>query len=309
MAEPTLPRIVGAPPATIETPADFQFDEILHYLKRSPEERLYAVEERAVHRLLRLQGARLAVRIESPDPQTVDIRFEASDAPLDETLRQAAVDYVADWFDLGREMRPFYHMAQGDPLLQQVVPRYPGLRIVGEPDLFEALCWAIIGQQISLKVAYLLKRRFVEAFGTTVQTETRAYWIFPSPERVARLTVDDICPLKFTQKKAEYLIDIAKRVSAGELSKSRLLASADLQAVVKELTAIRGIGNWTANYVVMRCLRFPNAFPLEDAALHNAVKQLLGLDRKPTLEELRALASNWSGWEAYATFYLWRSLQ
>lgn len=293
----------------LKTPDEFSYDEILSYLSRSPEERLYAVEGRSVYRLLFLQGSYLAIRIESSTKNSVEVHFDGFDTAPEPALRLEAAHYVWDWFDLGRDLKTFYEMAQHDPVLQGVVQQHQGLRVVGEPDLFEGICWAIIGQQISLKIAYTLKRRFVETFGACVTYNGRSYWIFPSAEKIATLSPDDIFPLKFTQKKSEYLIDVAKRVSSTELTKQKLLAINDLQAVVKELTAIRGIGNWTANYVVMRCLRYPDAFPIEDVALQNAVKQQLRLERKPTLEELREIAARWSGWEAYATFYLWRSLQ
>lgn len=76
----------------------------------------------------------------------------------------------------------------------------------------------------------------------------------------------------------------------------------------KEEAEKHGFGPWTANYVMMRCLRDPSAFPIEDVGLHNALKQQLKLSEKPGLAEIRQLAAAWQGWEAYATFYLWRSL-
>ncbi|PWK11215.1 DNA-3-methyladenine glycosylase 2 [Tumebacillus permanentifrigoris] len=303
MSEPT-PHCIR-----FQTPAEFHYDEILCYLSRSLEELLYTVEDSKVYRLLCLQGSYLAIRIESPTPDSLEVHIEGSDTPPTESQLQEAARYVWDWFDLGRDLRPFYQMAAQDPVLHRVVSQHYGLRVVGEPHLFEAICWAIIGQQISLKIAYAMKRRLVETFGQAVTYNGRTYWTFPTPAVVAKLTVDDLFPLKFTQKKCEYLIDIAKRVCSGTLTKQKLLEMNNLSSVVKELTAIRGIGNWTANYVVMRCLRYPDAFPIEDVALQNAVKQQLGLDRKPTLDELRERALSWRGWEAYATFYLWRSLQ
>lgn len=293
----------------LKTPDEFRFEETLGYLTRSPEERMYDVEDRKVYRLVSIQGSYLAIRIESPSQDVLEVCFEDVLTAPKKSLRVEAARYVWDWFDLGRDLKPFYQMAGQDSLLAGVVSQYEGLRIVGEPNLFEALCWAIIGQQISLKIAYAMKRRFIETFGTAVSVNDRTLWTFPTPDVVAKLSPEDIIPLKFTTKKAEYLIDIANRVVDGELTKQRLLAMNDLPAVVKELTSIRGIGNWTANYVVMRCLRYPDAFPIEDVALQNAVKQQLGLERKPTLEELREIATRWQGWEAYATFYLWRSLQ
>ena len=74
------------------------------------------------------------------------------------------------------------------------------------------------------------------------------------------------------------------------------------------LTKIRGVGLWTANYVLMRCFGFANAFPIQDIGLHRAIQLQLGSDRKPTIEEIRELAAGWKNWEAYVTFYLYRSL-
>ncbi|HEU4965746.1 MAG TPA: Ada metal-binding domain-containing protein [Bacilli bacterium] len=288
----------------------FRFEEILHYLARSSEEVLHTIEGRTVHKLVVLQGLPVPIRVESPAPNRVEVYFEyASDRLPKKSLRVEAARFVWDWLDLGREVGPFYELAEKDAMLRGLVRQYEGLRIVGEPVLFEALCWAIIGQQVSLVLAYRMKRRFVETFGTSLTYNGRTYWKFPEADVIADLTPEQILPLKFTRKKAEYLIDVAKRVCSGELSKRKLLALNDLQAVSKQLTAIRGIGDWTANYVAMRCLRYGNAFPLGDVALQNAVKRLKSMERKPTQEELRELAIGWKGWEAYATFYLWRSLQ
>ena len=87
-----------------------------------------------------------------------------------------------------------------------------------------------------------------------------------------------------------------------------LLETNDVKEAEKILTKIRGIGPWTANYVLMRCLRFTSAFPIDDVGLHNAVKHVIGSEQKPTKEELLNLSAPWKGWEAYATFYLWRFL-
>ena len=74
----------------------------------------------------------------------------------------------------------------------------------------------------------------------------------------------------------------------------------------KLLVRIRGIGPWTANYVLMRCLRFPTAFPIDDVGLHNVIKLLTGSETKPT--KIKEYATTWTNWESYATFYLWRTL-
>jgi len=81
-----------------------------------------------------------------------------------------------------------------------------------------------------------------------------------------------------------------------------------LKKAEQQLTSIRGIGPWTANYVLMRCLRYPDAFPIADVGLRNAIKYITKADRKPTKEEILVYAKDWRGFESYATFYLWRYL-
>ena len=179
---------------------------------------------------------------------------------------------------------------------------------MGIPDLFETLCWGILGQQINLTFAYTLKRRLVENFGRSVEWAGEKFWVFPAPSDIAGLTVADFDGLQMTSKKCEYLIGVAKLMAEGALSKEMLLAAGDLKSAEKMLVGIRGIGPWTANYVLMRCLRFPDAFPIDDVGLHNAIKHLLGRDVKPTKNEILRLSERWTGWEAYATFYLWRFL-
>ncbi|WAH37760.1 DNA-3-methyladenine glycosylase 2 [Alicyclobacillus dauci] len=293
----------------IHPPKEFSFDEVLGYLQRSPNECLHRVENRRVLKLMAVAGAVCFVVIEeSTSSNDITVHFPDGPTPTKEQ-RLEVVRAVWNWFDLDTDLRPFYTMAQTDTLLKELVTDYYGLRIVGVQDLFEAISWAIIGQQINLTFAYTLKRRFIEALGTGVEREGEMYWLFPTPAVVAGLEPERLTSLQFTGKKAEYLINVAGKIADGELTKEKLIAMGNFAAAEKALTAIRGIGPWTASYVAMRCLRNRAAFPVGDVGLQNAIKHQLGLDRKPTENELRKLAIPWRGFEAYATFYLWRSLQ
>ncbi|MBD0383783.1 DNA-3-methyladenine glycosylase 2 family protein [Paenibacillus sp. WST5] len=295
---------------TLQLPKPFSYEQNLVYLSRSTNECLFHVDNSYIYKLLRIVDKDVLIAINSEDNRVLCIRFVNMEDVGDTTddLLDAVARYVWEWFDLGRDLTPFYALAANDRLLSQVTKSFYGLRLMGIPDLFEAMSWGIIGQQINLTFAYTLKRRLVEAFGTRLEWEGRTYWSFPTPERIAELTPEDLTALQFTEKKAEYLIGVAKLMAEGTLTKEKLLALHDLQAMEKELVRIRGIGPWTANYVLMRCLRDPAAFPIADVGLHNALKHAMGLEDKPSLEEIRQLAAKWSGWEAYATFYLWRIL-
>ncbi|KRF07148.1 DNA-3-methyladenine glycosylase [Paenibacillus sp. Soil766] len=292
---------------SLALPEPFRYEQNIGYLSRSTNECLFVVDNSSIYKLLFIGDNLALIAVHSEDDVVLHIQIiHYTGASLTSTVRENIARYVWEWFDLGTDLTSLYEMK--DPILRQVTEEFRGLRLMGIPDLFEAMSWGIIGQQINLAFAYTLKRRLVETFGTSLEWEGRTFWAFPTPERIAALTTEDLTALQFTGKKAEYLIGVANLMAQGALSKAGLLAMSDFLAMEKELLRIRGIGPWTANYVLMRCLRNPAAFPLADVGLHNALKHVLGLEAKPSLEEIRQLAEGWRGWEAYATFYLWRVL-
>lgn len=286
---------------------DFNFNDVLVYLNRNPKEVLHQVDldNKCVTKAISIEEKITVIRVSTQD-EFLSIEFLSSDIDTDTKLKVSC--FVDEWFDLNRDLEPFYLLASKDKILNEVVSSYKGLRIVGVDDLFEALCWAIMGQQISLHVAYSLKQRFVISFGKSIRLQDEVFWLFPSPETIDSLTVEDLRELSFTQRKAEYILGVAKIMAAGSLSRQQFYGLS-LNQMEEELTAIRGIGKWSANYVIMRCFRHPDAFPLADVGLHNALKKILERNKKPTMLEIESLAKNWNGWRSYATFYLWRTLQ
>ncbi|WP_080873500.1 DNA-3-methyladenine glycosylase family protein [Oceanobacillus timonensis] len=292
----------------IKAPEAFDFKVNLGYLQREPNECMYEIEDDKITRVIEINHIRTLVRISAADNDFLDVEFLANTKPELLESKEAIVHYICEWFDLDNDIIPFYEMGLQDPLLKQPIEKFYGLRNMGLNDLFEALCWGILGQQINLKFAYTLKRQFVEKFGESFNYEGKKYWVFPSFDKIAELSTADMADIKMTSKKKEYIIDVAKRMKNGHLSKEQMLDFDDFKQAEKELIRIRGIGPWTANYVCMRCLRYPTAFPMDDVGLMNAMKLANGMERKPTKEEIRELASEWENWEAYATFYLWRLL-
>ncbi|KML33248.1 DNA-3-methyladenine glycosylase family protein [Rossellomorea marisflavi] len=288
----------------LNLPHPFSFDECLRFLARSGQEVLHEVGEGEVVKLLKVEGELVLCRVTSTG-EALNVAF-LNTSPS-QCARELVADYMVEWFDLEQDLSGFMEMAGRDPVLKPFAERYEGMRILCIPDLFEALVWAILGQQINLTFAYTLKKRFVERYGESVTFNGSTHWLFPSCERVATLSIDELRELQLTRRKAEYVLDLAKAMERGELSKEALL-QLDASAIRENLLAIRGVGAWTADYVRMKCFHDRSAFPVADVGLHLALKEALGLERKPTIEEIEELAINWKGWEAYATFYLWRSL-
>ncbi len=289
----------------IKTPGDFRLSETLGYLWRSPTEILYRVNDGEIVRYIPLSRRKIWVKVSAGDSDALVVRLPADVRRVDiEEVKR----FLREWFDLSRDLAPFYRLAESDEVLAPLLAQFYGLRLVRVPDLFEALCWAVMGQQINLEFAYTLKRQFVQAYGQGSMFEGQTHWMFPDPSRIARLQIPDLRRLQLTQRKSEYIIGIAQAMDSGQLSKAQLLTLEDGEAR-QQLRQIRGVGDWTANYVAMRCLGHMSAFPAGDVGLQNAVRQVRGMARKPTPAELLELGRQWGDWKAYATFYLWRSLR
>ena len=291
---------------SIPTPKEFDFTECLKFLGRSDQERLHFIENDKIRKLLKLHAKKILLELSCPANNVIKVTFLNSVS--EDSAKIFIKNYVREWFDLETDLALFYKIAAQDKLLKNLVSRFYGLRLIKIHDLFQALCWAILGQQINLTFAYTLYRRFIENYGEKSSYGNQDYWLFPTSEIVAKLSVAELMKLQFTGKKSEYIIGLAEQIATGNLSKESLLEKNDYHEAKNALVKIRGIGPWTANYVLMRCLGDPSAFPIEDIGLHNAIKLQLNLEQKPTIEEISKLAADWTNWQAYATFYLYRSL-
>lgn len=288
----------------ISPPAEFSYELMCSFLQRSPRELLHRVEENILYKALRVADKNILICITWESSELV---VEPLNHRPSESEKKFIINYIHEWLDLHTDLKPFYQQVAHDQLLGPLVKKYAGYRIVGQPDLFESLVWAVIGQQINLAFAYTLKQRFVEAFGDVIDYHGQNYFLFPAHQRVATLTPEMLLALQFSRQKANYTIGIAQAFLNGELS-TELLRNFSMPAAKEKLMSIKGIGNWTANYALMKTFRYPEAFPLEDVGIHNAIKNLKGMKSKPTLDQVKRIFKKYKGWEAYATLYLWKSL-
>lgn len=290
-------------------PDYFDLNACLAYMNRSPLECLFRPDSEGVNRLFIVEGEPCLVRLTTAAEQPPRLQANLlSGAVHGAEATAGLVRYIVEWFDLDRDLAPFYRIADEDPLLQPLAVSERGLRIIGIPDLFEALCWAILGQQVNLAFAYRLKQRLTAEYGASLEYEGHTYYHFPGSEVFLTVTQEELCSLQLTRNKARTVLEVAALIAGGGLSREELLSLPSPGEAEARLLKLRGIGPWTSQYVRMRCLRDTTAYPVGDVGLQNAVKFLTGMDRKPTPAELLELALPWKGWEAYATFYLWRAL-
>ncbi|MCY9548843.1 DNA-3-methyladenine glycosylase [Lysinibacillus xylanilyticus] len=291
----------------ITLPENFDMNANLGYLTREKNECMYEIENDTITKIIAIGENRSLVQVSVINNEQMVVQFLNESKPSEKWQREEIVKYIHEWFDLDNDLTPFFEMAKADPLLKMPARKFYGLRVIGIPDLFEALCWGVLGQQINLAFAYSLKKQFVEGFGDSIEWNGKKYWVFPSYERIAQLTPTDLADIKMTVRKSEYIIGIARLMASGEFSREKLMKM-NFKEAEKYLIKIRGIGPWTANYVLMRCLRFQTAFPIDDVGLINSIKILNNMNRKPTKDEILEISLPWKNWESYATFYLWRVL-
>ena len=185
-----------------------------------------------------------------------------------------------------------------DPLLADAVTRNPGLRIPGAFDPFEMSVRAILGQQITVRGATTMAGRFVDAFGETIETPIEGLnRLTPTPQRIAEASADDLGSLGIIRSRGRSIVAVAAEIASGRL---RLEGGADPERTISELVGLPGIGAWTAHYIAMRALRWPDAFPKEDVVLR---KRLGGI----SAAEADARSQAWRPWRSYATLYLWQA--
>jgi AraC family transcriptional regulator of adaptative response / DNA-3-methyladenine glycosylase II len=169
--------------------------------------------------------------------------------------------------------------------------------VPGAFDGFELAIRAILGQQVTVKAATTLACRFAEAFGEKIATPfpglTR---VSPLPHVIAKASVDSIAKLGIISARARSIIALAQAFASGEL---QLEAGANPQAAIEQLVTLPGIGPWTAHYIAMRALRWPDAFPQGDIAVLN---NLGGV----TAKQAEAMSQAWRPWRSYAVLHIWR---
>ncbi|MCM3121411.1 DNA-3-methyladenine glycosylase family protein [Staphylococcus saprophyticus] len=290
----------------IKTPDVFSYEQCLSYLSREKNEVLFKIEENHILKALRFDGQTYLLDI-SNEKNYLKINVLNHEI-VNNVDELNIVEYVEEWFDMKEDLSEFYNFAYNDEMLNRVTERFCGLRLMRVPDFYEAMVWGILGQQINLTFAYQLKRNLVEKYGDFVENKGTKYYIHPRPSDIMNLSIEDLMALKMTKRKAEYLLDISKKLNDNTISKEKYMEIGNALNTEKSLIKLRGIGPWTANYLMMRSLGLKDAFPMGDVGLQNGIKLINNMDNKPSMDELKTLKTKWHKHCAYATFYIWRLL-
>lgn len=192
------------------------------------------------------------------------------------------------------------HLSNHDPLLRPVIELW------GEPTLrqhnnyYQELVESIIGQQLSLSAAASITARFLELYGG----------VFPSPEQIVQTTIDELRAVGFSRSKAGYIRDLAQHVIDGAV-KFDHLDNLTNEEIIAELTAVKGIGEWTVHMFLIFCMGRSDVLAHGDLGIKNGIKKLYGFTEQPTKDDVIAIAEkcHWHPYESIACWYVWKSLE
>ena len=261
------------------------------------------VNSDVLRRVVRL-GDRLhpyEVRWQGPvDAVRLDIRVPGTRSPL---VAAAVEGEVRRIFGLEFDLPGFYRMAKSDPALAPLLTPLYGLRPTLAVSALEMLVHAITAQQVNLTFAFTLRARLVRRYGTAVTMGGESVYAFPEARTLARVPVRQFRMMQYSVRKAEYIRGVARALASGELDADALAAAPDAH-VIERLTALRGLGRWTADWYLARCLGRGPVCPAGDLAVRKVFDRCYGRGRSLSEAAIRRRASAWGPYQNLAVHYL-----
>ena len=275
--------------------APYDWDGTLAFLRTRAIKDVELVTEDGYARTVRLGGRTGWIRVtHAPARQSLMVEFTHSLTPV----LPALLGRLRNLFDLAARPDLITAHLSEDKFLRKSVLANPGLRVPGAFDGFEMAVRAILGQQITVKAATTIACRFAHAFGEEIDTPVSGLSrLSPLAVAVAGAGIGDVARLGIVSARSASIIALAKAFHSGGL---QLEAGGDPDAAIRRLVELPGIGQWTAQYIAMRALRWPDAFPKEDIAVRN---NLGGVSAKQAEE----MSQPWRPWRSYAVMHVWRN--
>lgn len=281
----------------------YHWSEMLRYLatRGIPGVEAIDLEQQTYARSVRVENAEGWIRVRNLEAKN---QLELEVAPQLAPHLMSLLSQVRTQFDLDANPAVIEAYLMQDPLLAPQLQKVPGLRVPGTFDVFELAVRAVLGQQVSVVGATTLSGRVVQRFGDPVATPIAGVTHhFPRPQTLADAVLEDIIKIGMPTSRASTIRNIAQYAVDGGLN---VFPTVGLSQAVEQMKTVRGIGEWTAQYIAMRALRFPDAFPAGDLGLQKATADVPG--GRLTEKQLLARAADWSPWRSYAVLVLWNIL-
>jgi DNA-3-methyladenine glycosylase II len=209
---------------------------------------------------------------------------------------------------LDLDLEPFYRWAGADPILELLITRCHGMRPPRAPTLFEALITSISAQQVNLAFATTTRSRLIKRFGQSVTLHGRIFYAFPKPESLAEASLQELRDMQFSWRKAEYIVNLARLVAAGELRLEGFPQLSNAE-VIERITSVKGLGRWTADWLLVRGLGRGDVIAAGDLGVRKAVGKFYFGGQIPSIDDVRTFAARWGAFQSLAVHYLLAGLR
>jgi DNA-3-methyladenine glycosylase II len=201
------------------------------------------------------------------------------------------------------ELEPFYHWAQADLILAELCKRCYGMRPPRAPALFEALITLISAQQVNLAFATSTRSRLIRRYGRSLSLDGRTLYAFPTAEVLADASLQELRNMQFSWRKAEYIVSLARLVATGELNLETLQQLPNAQ-IIACITQIKGLGRWTADWLLARGLGRGDVTAAGDLAVRRAISTFYFDGKIVSNDDVRDFAGRWGGYQCLVVHYL-----
>jgi DNA-3-methyladenine glycosylase II len=256
--------------------------------------------------VIRVNGKLILVTVEAAGtvdkPEvSVELKSDSAITAEDRKKAEAAVNAI---FSLDLDLKPFYETVKDDKIMAGLTRKLWGLKSPTTPTVFEALVDSIVEQQISLKVANSIEVKIIKKFGEILDLEGDVYYAYPTPQRLATVSTEELrqCGLSF--RKGEYIKGASTLIMEGKMDLEKLKNYEQSEQIIKELDEIKGIGVWTAELTMLRGMRRLEALPADDLGLRRDISRYYRDGKVITSAEARRIAEGWGVWKGLAAYYL-----
>jgi DNA-3-methyladenine glycosylase II len=217
---------------------------------------------------------------------------------------EKAEESITALFNLNFDLAPFYEETKTDETMTSIVQKLWGLKNPTTQTVFEALIDSIVEQQIALKVANSIETKLTKRFGDALTVEGEVYYVYPTPQKLASVSVEEIRQCGLSQRKAEYIKGISELVAGGELDLEKIKSWDSAEEIIRELDKVRGVGVWTAELTMLRGMQKLEALPADDLGLRRVISRYYCGGKVIASARARQIAEKWGRWKGLAAFYL-----
>ncbi|MDQ2897034.1 MAG: DNA-3-methyladenine glycosylase 2 family protein [Actinomycetota bacterium] len=287
----------------IEPRPPFRLDLTAWALRRRAHNEVDRWDGRVYRRALSVGDEAVAISVTPSGPPGARLELTLSGGLIDDPTTAFAREALDRLLGLTADLSGFAAMACEDPLLERLAARLRGLKPPRFLTVFEALVNAIACQQLSLTVGIHLLNRLTTAHGRPVPEDPDDLRAFPQPEDLASVAPGKLNAMGFSSTKARTIIDAATAITDGSLDLESL-AHLDDQDAMERLTSLRGVGRWTAEYVMLRGLGRLHVFPGDDVGARNKLKRFFAIDSPLDYDSIGSLVARWQPYAGLVYFHL-----